>query len=116
MVTSIHWRSIVSDEALTRGLGDPEARLLVEWLVDHTEDLTQRLAEHPSSCLAVDRLYRRARAISRFVYLWCYTRSRGPATQLAATERFSWPLPQDQADPCEVMHEILVHEAEEMGE
>src|SRR4051794_596504 len=30
---------VLADEALTRGLGDEEARVLVEWLVDKAEDL-----------------------------------------------------------------------------
>src|SRR5204862_326594 len=29
---------IVRDEGLVRGLGDPEARILVEWLVDRAEE------------------------------------------------------------------------------
>ena len=32
---------ILDNEALTRGLGDPEARLLVEWLVEQAERLAQ---------------------------------------------------------------------------
>ncbi|MBV9124983.1 MAG: hypothetical protein JO112_16640, partial [Planctomycetes bacterium] len=33
------WSPILQDDALTRGLGDPEARVLVEWLVEQVERL-----------------------------------------------------------------------------
>ena len=52
-----------------------------------------------------------ARGIRRFVSLWCYTRDRRAAMQLAASERFSWPLPATMIDPCELMHLILTSEA-----
>ena len=59
---------------------------------------------------AVAHLCRRARAISRFVSLWNNPRSRGAAFQLAATERFPWPLPTMDVDPCELMLDILAYE------
>jgi hypothetical protein len=98
------WSQIVEDEALTRGLADPEARMLVEWLVDRAE----RLGEGP----AVVRLRRRCRAVARFVRLWCHEGQRRSAIQLAGAERFDWPLPTGPADPCELMQEILGWEAE----
>ena len=55
----------------------------------------------------VEGLCRRGRAIARFVYLWCYQNAPGAAGQLAAVERFAWPLPTRQADPCELMQHIL---------
>ena len=83
---------ILDDEALTRRLGDAEARVLVEWLVDQAEflarDATPEAAERE-----VGRLCRRGRAIARFVSLWCHERAPGAAGQLAAVERFAWPLP-----------------------
>jgi hypothetical protein len=108
---------IVSNESLTRGLADPEARMLVEWVVDQAErrisgddeDVRERL----------EALLRRARSIGRFVALWCHTHERGAACQLAAAERFGWPLPTHwNVDPCELMHGILVaeHEAAEVGQ
>ena len=102
---------ILEDDALTRGLSDPEARILVEWLVERTERLAQVARDESQAAREVKGLCRRARGIRRFVSLWCYTRDRRAAMQLAASERFSWPLPATRVDPCELMHVILVSEA-----
>jgi hypothetical protein len=105
---------ILRDDSLTRGLGDPEARVLVEWLVEQADGLAGRPV--PEAAAAVRRLCRRGRAIACFVRLWCYERSRGSAIQLAAAERFGWPLPtQRAADPCEMMQEILAWETEQLA-
>ena len=91
---------VLDDEALTRGLGDAEARVLVEWLVEQAEDLSanRRATEAQAE---MSRLCRRGRAIARFVSLWCLQRLRGAAIQLAGTERFSWQLPDDhRIDGC----------------
>jgi hypothetical protein len=96
------WGRILDDEALTRGLGDPEARVLVEWLVEQAD----RAAGGGEDVVA--GLCRRGRAISCFVRLWCHDRNRGAAIQLAAVERFGWPLPTERGvDPCELMQAIL---------
>jgi hypothetical protein len=103
------WTPILRDEALTRGLGDPEARVLVEWLVDQAEEFAGQRASDFG-----DRfkwLCCRGRAIGRFVLLWGRG-EWGAAAQLAATERFAWPLPNTAADPCVLMQEILSCEAE----
>src|SRR5207249_2867963 len=65
---------IVANEALTRGLADPEARMLIQWLVERAERLAA--AAPPPEVLEaeVTRLCRRARAVARFVSLWCYER------------------------------------------
>jgi hypothetical protein len=97
---------ILDDELLTRGLGDAEARAMVEWLVERTEKLHSRLDELHCGP-EVQKLCRRARAISRFVNLWCYQQLHGAACQLAATERFTWPLPSTDEDPYDVMNIIL---------
>ncbi len=103
---------ILYDEALTRGLGDAEARVLVEWLVDEAERLEQNCGDADAE---VRRLCLRARAVSRFVWLWCFHRDRAAAVQLAAVERFAWPLPDDaDADPCDWMQLILGWEAENL--
>ena len=102
-------RDILDDEALTRGLGDAEARVLVEWLVEETE----RLAETAPPELAARearRLCKRGRAVARFVRLWSHERAWGSALQLAATERFPWPLPDTRLDACELMQEIVFWE------
>ncbi len=106
---------IAGDEALTRGLGDVEARLLVEWLVDQAEFLSNVVA--PDSLDGrVAVLCRRARGIVRFVRLWCDEDSRGAAYQFAASERFQWPLPIRPMEPCELMQRILTWEARHLGQ
>jgi hypothetical protein len=107
---------ILDNEALTRGLGDPEARLLVEWLVERAEDLADGhhqagAAEEQALVARVERLCRRARSVGRFVSLWCSRGGRAAAVQLAATERFYWPLPTTTVDPCELLQAILDWEA-----
>lgn len=99
---------ILTDDALTRGLADPEARILVEWLVEQAERLATGLIAEEQIHQRVRHLCRRGRAISRFVTLWCHHRQRGAACQLAGAERFTWPLPSDrEVDPCELMEAIL---------
>jgi hypothetical protein len=101
---------VLSDDALTRGLGDAEARVLVEWLVEQAEELSLNQSDADAD-QEMRRLCRRGRAISRFVNLWCLQRLRGAALQLAATERFTWQLPDDhRIDACELMQDILFWE------
>jgi hypothetical protein len=100
---------ILEDEALTRGLSDPEARILIEWLVERAEAIEDEHLIEEQSRATVHRLCRRARSISRFVSLWGQEQ-RGAACQLAATERFGWPLPTDAVDPCDLMQTILTWE------
>ncbi len=105
-------RPILDDEALTRGLGDEEARLLVDWLVERAENLA---ASSLSDRMRRDRLAalcRRSRAIARFILLWCYDRRCGAAAQLAGAERFTWNLPTGTEDAADLMARIL--RAEEM--
>ena len=114
MLTKPFLSQVLANDALTRGLGDPEARVLVEWVVEQVE---QRVGGAETETLAqaeVQRLCRRARAIGRFVGLWCHVRSRGAAGQLAAAERFTWPLPEASTDPCELMQAILDWETHQL--
>jgi hypothetical protein len=113
MLPKLLLRPILNNDAVTRGLADPEARVLVEWLVDRVE--RQGESEPCQDTLAgeVERLCRRARSISRFVSLWCHQELPGAACQLAATERFNWPLPVPGVDPCELMEQILACEEEQ---
>lgn len=97
---------IVASESLVRGLGDPEASYLIEWLVDRSEELARKLNPAPLS-EAIDRLCIRARSIGRFVQLWCHDQRLGAAVQLAAVERFTWPLPASSVDPCVLMEDAL---------
>jgi hypothetical protein len=100
-------RPILGDDALTRHLGDSEARILVEWLVERAEGFeTDADAE-----AKVHTLCRRARAISLFVGLWCHRGQPGAAAQLANAERLDWPLPEPGVDPDVIMEEILEYES-----
>ena len=98
---------ILDDELLTRGLGDAEARAMIDWLVERSEASHARLPSLDACLREVQRLCHKARSISRFVHLWCYRRLHGAACQLAATERFGWPLPATAQDPYDVMASIL---------
>ena len=98
---------ILSDELLTRILGDAEARMLVEWLSDEAERRAGDLANDELATREVIRLRRWGRGIAKFIQLWCYHHAHGPAIQLAASEGFSWPLPTDRIEPCELMEHIL---------
>jgi hypothetical protein len=98
---------IMANDAVTRGLSDPEARILIEWLVERAEILASSETDEVVASRSLAVFCRRARAISRFVELWCHRRQRGAAHQLAAAEHFTWPLPTAAADPCEIMQTIL---------
>ena len=90
--------------------------MLIEWLVEQAERLA---ATSPAAGVLeteVARLCRRARAVARFVNLWCYEQGRRAACQLAAVERFVWELPTRAMDPCELMQEILFCEGEALGQ
>jgi hypothetical protein len=108
-------RHVLRDEALTRGLGDIEARMLVEWVADWTELLVEAARTEDDAWSCVKRLSRRGRAIGRFVQLWTEPKSRGAAAQLAASERFSWPLPASEIDSPDLMHHILAWENQHPG-
>jgi hypothetical protein len=98
---------ILRDDALTRGLEDEEARILVERLADWSESCFQRGVEAADPRVRVEQLRRRGRAIRQFVDLWCHRGEHAAAIQLAASERFRWPLPEPDADPWVLMHQIL---------
>ncbi len=104
---------ILADDSLTRGLGDAEARVLVEWLVERMENCAEEHGSEERTREEITRWCRRARAISRFVTLWCHQNDHGAACQLAATERFPWPFPATDTDPCDLMIDILGWEKEQ---
>jgi hypothetical protein len=104
---------ILDDESLTRGLGDAEARVLVEWLVERMETCHAGTGSDERMREEVAFWCRRARAIGRFVILWCYQNDHGAACQLAATERFPWPFPPIDADACDMMIDILAWEKDQ---
>src|SRR5262245_32926061 len=103
-------RPILSDDALTRGLGDAEARVLVEWLADWAERLGAAVPDDSARASRLDYLHRRARALARFVCWWGEERRRPAAVQLAAVERFGWPLPPPDVDPCDLMQQLVAWE------
>ena len=102
-------RQLLQCESLTRGLEDPEARVLVEWLAEKVDHLGTDSAAENEVPEFVEQLSHRARAIARFVSLWSQGEC-GSAVQLAAVERFTWPLPTAAVDPCELMKAILGRE------
>ncbi|HYV38661.1 MAG TPA: hypothetical protein VE988_23455 [Gemmataceae bacterium] len=95
---------ILTNDSLTRGLGDAEARMLVEYLVEEAE-------QRPGAERDIPRLCRWARGIARFVQLWSYQQDYGAATQLAGAEGFQWTLPATWMEACELMEHILASQA-----
>ena len=100
-------RHILRDESTTRGLGDVEARMIVEWMADRAEQIALAARSEPRAWDEVRALCRRARVISCFCRLWADRATRGAAIQLVATERLYWPLPRGDVDAGELMEEIL---------
>jgi len=103
-------RHVLNEEAITRGLGDCEARVLVEWLVEWAELLADEAESDEEAWGSLRQLCRRARGIGRFVALWSQFDCQGAAIQLAAAEKFQWPLPIPAEDPTDLMERILVWE------
>lgn len=92
-------RAVLDDASLTRGLGDSEARCLIEWLVN-------RVDQNPHWS-QFQKLHRLARIVGRFIALWNAPQSRGAAYQLVASERILWPLPNESEEPLYVLEKIL---------
>jgi hypothetical protein len=101
---------ILHDDALTRGLADPEAKVLVEWLVHKAETLADQDGSESGLRNQIHQLCRRGRAICRFVALWCHERQQGAAGQLAVAEQFNWPFPTPEVDAVELMMSIVFWE------
>jgi hypothetical protein len=100
-------RQILRDESITRGLGDIEGRMLIEWVVDWAELFADAANSDFEIQKITSKLCRRAKAINRFVQLWQNPNTRNGAGQLAASERFRWPLPAGPKDPVDLMEQIL---------
>jgi len=99
-------RHILRDEAVTRGLGDVEARMIVEWLADRAEQTAVVAPNDTAAWAMVRAACRRARVIAAFVRLWA-AGNHGAALQLVGAERLHWPLPAGDVDPGELMEGIL---------
>ena len=100
-------RYILRDEAVTRGLGDVEAQMIVEWLAGRAEQIAVAAANESMAWACVRQLCRRARTIAAFVRLWNTPGMRGAALQLVGAERLHWPLPSGNVDPGELMASTL---------
>jgi len=100
-------RHILRDEAVTRGLGDVEARMIVEWLAVRAEQIALTAANEAIGWESLRNVCRRARVIACFCRLWAVRATRGAAIQLVASERLHWPLPTGEVDPGELMECIL---------
>jgi hypothetical protein len=100
-------RHVLRDESITRGLGDVEGRMLIEWLADWTQLFADAARNDADAWTMTNRLCRRAKAINRFVQLWQNPTTRNGAGQLAASERFGWPLPRGPISPTKLMEHIL---------
>jgi hypothetical protein len=116
MLARSHLERILGDESLTRGLRDSEARLLVEWLVEQAEQFEVRAGGAQDTDRRIGQLCRHARALRQFLDLWFRPEGRGAACQLFAVERWEWPLPDGEADPYEVLFNILAWESEVAAE
>lgn len=107
MQSTLLVRHILRDEAVTRGLGDIEARMIVEWMADRAEQLAIIAPSDDIAWTLVRQLCRRARVIACFVRLYCDRESRGAAIQFTAAERLYWPLPTGDIEPGELMEGLL---------
>ena len=100
-------RHILRDEAVTRGLGDVEAQMIVGWLANRAEQIAFTASNDSEAWENVRQVCRRARTVAGFVRLWTMPGMRGAALQLVGAERLHWPLPSGDVDPGELMEGIL---------
>lgn len=100
---------VLDDEGLVDGLGEDEAGLLVEWLVQRTERIAASARQEADAWKQVEALCKRARSITRLVTLACHDNDKIGAAQLAGRDRLPWPLPAG-ADAHQVLQHILSKE------
>lgn len=100
-------RFILRDEAVTRGLDDGEAGMLVDWLAGRAERVAEEADCESSAWQRVRELCCLARVIGSFVRLWSCPSSRGAAVQLVANQQLRWPLPTGDVDPGELLVTLL---------
>ena len=110
MTLCLQSRQLLADDSLTdslkRRLGDVEARLLVDWVVERIEQLSDGNISASLCETAISRLMRKARTIGRFVHLWGEA-DHHVALQLAAVERARWPFPRSPREPVALLRQIL---------
>jgi len=99
---------VMADSRLTYGLEDPEARLLVEWLVEKAEHLPESGLREDELNTAWQVYYRRAKVLRKCVQLWCYRGRPEAAIQLAASEGLAEFLPNSAVEEgVEVMSALM---------
>ncbi len=102
---------VMRDERITYGLADPEARMLVEWLVAKAEAIPETELEPADQDYAWQLCYRRAKVLRQFVALWCYRGRPDAASQLAASEGMAEYLPISSVEePVDVMLSMMRQE------
>ncbi|MBL8822991.1 MAG: hypothetical protein JNJ77_10420 [Planctomycetia bacterium] len=111
MMTTECIQRVMHDERITYGLADPEARVLVEWLVNKAESIPESdLREEDMQC-AWELCYRRAKVLRQVVSLWCYRGRPEAAIQLAASEGMSEFLPDASVEePVDIMLTLMKQE------
>jgi hypothetical protein len=100
-------RPILNDESLTRGLGDEEARVLIEWLADRAEAIALAAGTREENLSRLTQLCKQARVVARFVRLWCHEGECGAAVQLAGATNAEWGLPRGEEDPVDLLARLL---------
>jgi hypothetical protein len=99
---------VMGDSRLTYGLEDPEARLLIEWLVDKAEHLPEMGLRETEQDVTWQLYYRRAKVLRKCVQLWCYRGRPEAAIQLAASEGLAEFLPNSSVEEgVEVMSSLM---------
>ena len=102
---------VMRDERITYGLADPEARVLVEWLVHKAETIPDSELQQEDQVYAWELCYRRAKVLRQFVALWCYRGRPEAAIQLAASEGMADYLPDSSVEePVDVMLSMMKQE------
>jgi hypothetical protein len=106
MLARSHLDAILNDELLTRQLGDPEARVLIEWLVEQAEGLDGKVGS-PVLESEIHHLCRRGRIFAQLVRLWAIDRRSSAAHQLAASERIEVDWPAGPVEPVWLMQRLV---------
>lgn len=101
---------VLDDEGLTDGLGDDEARVLVDWLVLQVEAAAASQSEENASA-ACDDLRRRARVIRRIALDLCESGD----IESAKARKPQWADRVDRlptSDPVAIIRQLLAWEQE----
>lgn len=102
---------VMRDDRITYGLADPEARVLIEWLVSKAETIPDTNLEPEDQVYAWELCYRRAKVLRQFVSLWCYRGRPEAAIQLAASEGMADYLPAASVEePVDIMLTMMKQE------